>query len=167
MLDTIATLALCALSVAAVLWDLKTRRIPNVLTASGLLIALLLRAVQGPAPLAAGVLAAGIGLGLSLPLVVAGALGGGDMKLLAASAAFVGLEALPTLLLVTAIMGGVLAIVVAARRRALAETMIHARALVAGSSTRSVARRTLATPGALAVPYGVAIAAGALAGWWA
>jgi Flp pilus assembly protein protease CpaA len=89
------------------------------------------------------------------------------MKLLAASAAFVGLEALPTLLLVTAIMGGVLAIVVAARRRALAETMIHARALVAGSSARSVARRTLATPGALAVPYGVAIAAGALAGWWA
>src|SRR5687767_11218693 len=81
MPDTIATLALCALSVAAVLWDLKTRRIPNVLTASGLLIALLLRAVEGPAPLAAGVLAAGIGLGLSLPLVLAGALGGGDMKL--------------------------------------------------------------------------------------
>jgi prepilin peptidase CpaA len=166
MHDTIATLALCALSVTAVLWDVKTRRIPNVLTVSGLLVALLLRAVQGPLPLAAGVMAAVIGLGLTLPLVLAGALGGGDMKLLAASAAFVGPGALPVLLLVTAIVGGALAVVVSARRGALAETMNHARALVSRGAGTPAARRTLATPGALAVPYGVAIAVGALAGWW-
>ena len=167
MLDTFATLALCALAVTAVLWDLRTRRIPNVLTASGVLIALGWRAVEGPAPLAAGVLAAAIGLGLTLPLVLVGALGGGDMKLMAAVAAFVGPAALPTLLLVTALAGGVLAFIVALRRGTLVEILLHARALLAPRGPGSAPRRTLATPGAVAVPYGIAIAAGALAGWWA
>jgi prepilin peptidase CpaA len=164
MVDAFTTFALLALTVLAVGWDLKTRRIPNALTASGLLVALALRAFQGPGSLALGLLAAFIAFALAVPLVLAGGLGGGDAKLLAAIGAFVGPAALPTALLVTALAGGVLALVVAMRRRALGETLAHTRSLVAPAGV--TARRTLRTPGALAVPYGVAISAGALAGWW-
>jgi prepilin peptidase CpaA len=171
MHDVLTMLALGALSIAAVGWDLATRRIPNVLTASGLLVALALRAFDGPGSVAAGLLAAALAFGLAVPLVLAGGLGGGDMKLLAATAAFVGPSGLPILLLVTAIVGGMLALGVALRRGMLRETLTHSRALVAravptrGAQPRP--RRTLRTPGALAVPYGVAIAAGAMVGWWA
>ena len=170
MTDTLSTLALLALSVAAVGWDLATRRIPNVLTVSGLLIALALRAADGPAAVGAGLLAAVVALALSIPLVAAGGLGGGDAKFLAAAAAFLGPAALPTALVVTALVGGLLAVAFALRRGALGETLVHCRSLAARVvpvGAPSAPRRTLATPGALAVPYGVAIAAGALAGWWA
>lgn len=170
--DALTTLALLTLCVVAASWDLATHRIPNVLTVSGLLVALMLRAIQGPSPLAAGFAAAFLALLLSVPLVLAGGLGGGDAKLLAASAAFVGLAALPMMLLVTAIVGGGLGLAVAARRRALGDTFAHCRVLLAWIVPvgPGAARppRTLRTPGALAVPYGVAIAAGALAAeWWA
>ncbi len=171
MIDAFATLALLALTVAAVVWDLRTRRIPNVLTATGLLLALGLRAFQGPGAVAAGVLAALLAFALAAPLVLAGAMGAGDAKLLAAIGAFVGPAGLPVALLVTAIAGGVLALAAAARRGALGETLAHARDLVvpprAAREEPRIPRRTLETPGALAVPYAVAIAAGALAGWWA
>ena len=167
MVDALSTLALLALTVAAVGWDLATRRIPNVLTASGLLVALALRAVQGPGPLAAGVFAALVAFALAVPVVLAGGLGGGDAKLLAVIGAFVGPAALPTVILVTAVAGGILAVVVAARRGAMGDTLTHARSLVTPSGGGGTARRTLSTPGALAVPYAVAIGAGALAGWWA
>jgi prepilin peptidase CpaA len=167
MVDAISTLALLALTVAAVGWDLATRRIPNVLTASGLLVALALRAVQGPGPLAAGIFAALVAFALAVPLVLAGGLGGGDAKLLAVIGAFVGPAALPTVLLVTAVAGGILAVVVTARRGALGDTLTHMRFLVAPAGGDRPARRTLRTPGALAVPYAVAIGAGALVGLWA
>lgn len=166
MIDAFATLALLALTVAAVTCDLRTRRIPNVLTASGFLAALAIRAFQGPEAVAVGVLAAALAFALAVPLVLAGAMGAGDAKLLAAIGAFTGPAALPVVLVVTAVAGGALAFAVAVRKGALRETISHVRALVLPGRSGGP-RRTLATPGALAVPYAVAIGAGALAGWWA
>jgi prepilin peptidase CpaA len=165
MHDATTTFALLALTVAAVGWDLRTRRIPNMLTASGFLVALVLRAFHGSDALAAGFLAAVLAFALAVPLVLAGGLGAGDAKLLAAVGAFVGPAALPIVLLVTALVGGLLAVAVATRRGAMGETLRHARVLLT-RPTPDVQRRTLATPGALAVPYAVAISTGALAGWW-
>lgn len=165
-LHTLSTVALVGLVSIAIVTDLRTRRIPNVLTVTGLFLALLLRAVPGGDPLAPGFLGAGIAFALSFPLVLLGGLGGGDAKLLTAVGAFLGPAGLPMALLVTALVGGAMAVAVATRRGALGETLAHSWGLVARLARRDrQPPRTLSTPGVLAVPYGVAIGAGALAGW--
>ncbi len=164
----LSTAALIALVVLAVVWDLRTRRIPNALTVSGFLAALAIRALPGGEALLGGVLGGLIGLTLTFPLVLLGGLGGGDAKLLAAVGAFLGPANLPVALLVTALVGGVMALALAIHRRALGETMRHAGVLVGSVATLAPATaRNLRTPGALTIPYGVAIGAGALAGWLA
>lgn len=164
-LSTIALLTLLALAVG---WDLATRRIPNAITVSGGLAALGLRGMSGWEPLVAGALGLVLGLVLALPLVALGAMGGGDAKLLAAVGAFLGPGPLVTAILVTALAGGVLAIVVAARWGALAATLAHTLDLARRAVGRSDGpRRTLATEGALAIPYAVPIAIGAMVGWFA
>jgi len=52
---------------AAAVWDLKFRRIPNLLTVSGLLVALVMRGIQGADPLIDGVIGAGVAALVSLP----------------------------------------------------------------------------------------------------
>lgn len=165
MLHALSTVALVALVILAVTWDLRTRRIPNALTVTGFFTALALRALPGGEALLAGVLGGLIGLILTFPLVLMGGLGGGDAKLLAAVGAFLGPSNLPLALLVTALVGGTMALALAIQHRALGETLRHAGALVGGVAKRAPAARNLRTPGALTVPYGVAIGAGALAGW--
>ncbi|BDG01203.1 A24 family peptidase [Anaeromyxobacter oryzae] len=150
--------ALCgALLIAAALSDALYRRIPNAL---GLAVLAAGLASQGVAHGGAGV-----GAGLAAA-VITGALlwvpwqlrmmGGGDLKLAAAAAAWVGTEGLPRFLLATALVGGVLSISVAlkgARGTSLAPSTSPLAAALA--SRFATARR------GLTVPYGVAIAAGA------
>lgn len=169
MTHALQTALLVALVAAAVATDLSSRRIPNVLTLTGLAAGLALRVPAGWEAVGAGAAGATVALAVALPLVLAGGLGGGDAKLLAAVGAFVGLEGLPVVLLVTAVAGGTMATIVAVRAGAVGETLAHAGALVRRvlPGNPDVSVRTLSTPGALAIPYGVAIAAGALAGWWA
>ncbi len=168
------TLTLVTLLVLAVAWDLRTRRIPNALTLTGILVALALDAAAGWDPFMDGLAGAGIALALTFPLVLLGGLGGGDAKLLAAVGAFLGREDLFTALLVTALVGGVMAIAMAIRRGALGQVLADCGSLVTGlvrsgmpgaTVEPAAARRTIHTPGVLAIPYGVAIGVGALAGW--
>jgi prepilin peptidase CpaA len=104
--------------------DLRTRRVPNAVTVP--------LAVVGLAAAAAGftglsMRAAFIGLVLGLlfmlPGYVFGATGAGDVKLLAAAGAWLGPSHIGAAFLYTAIVGGVLAIIVARRRRRLALTL--------------------------------------------
>jgi hypothetical protein len=61
-----------------------------------------------------------------------------------------------------------MALILALQRRELSETLRHAGTLVGSLAKLSPApARNLKTPGALTIPYGVAIGAGALAGWLA
>ena len=89
---------------AAAVWDLKFRRIPNLLTVSGLLVALILRGIQGASPLIDGVIGAGVAALVSLPLFALGALGGGDGKLLIAIGGFMGPVRLAGALLMIALV---------------------------------------------------------------
>jgi prepilin peptidase CpaA len=114
------------------LFDLRTRRIPNAasLTVAGAGLALSAIGASGHSVLAA---VAGLGLGflLMLPGHVFGATGAGDVKFFAAMGTLLGPGPVVSAFLYTAIAGGVLAFVIAARRRRLAETVNGVAALVA------------------------------------
>ncbi|CAN5268084.1 hypothetical protein BH18GEM1_BH18GEM1_04540 [soil metagenome] len=168
MASNVLVIGLVSVAALAVWWDLRERRIPNALTLAGCGAALLLRATQGLEPLGAGVVGLLLGLGLALPLVVAGGLGGGDAKLLAAVGAFLGPANLLVAALITALAGGLLAMVAAVRNGALRETALHAGSLVLSLFGRGgrLPRRTLDTAGALTIPYAVPIAVGALTAAW-
>jgi prepilin peptidase CpaA len=153
--------------VAAAAMDLRYRRIPNLLTVSGLSVALVMRGIQGTDPLIDGVIGAGVAALVSLPLFAVGALGGGDGKLLIAIGGFMGPARLAGALLLIALVGGVMGLLDAYRRGILFPVILNCLDLVKHWATfgRRGRRVALASPGAVTIPYGVAIALGAIV-WW-
>ncbi|NBS63761.1 MAG: prepilin peptidase [Betaproteobacteria bacterium] len=124
-------LGFALLLAASCVSDWRSRRIPNVLTVAGLFGAL---AFHGLAPggaglfdpylpgglgLKASLLGAGVALVLLLLPYSRGWIGAGDTKLMAAVGGFVGLAALPAVLLGVMLSAGVLALVYALLDREL------------------------------------------------
>jgi len=87
-------------------------------------------------------------LAIGTPLFGRGILGGGDVKLLAATFAWFNLSAAPMLLLAVALSGGALALLI-----------IALRTLSWSETTR---QRVVVLQRRAGIPYGIAIAAGAL-----
>ena len=144
----------------AVVTDIRTRRIPNWLTA-GMAAAGFGIAVGGghvtPMQAALGMV---VGLLLMLPGHVIGATGAGDVKLMAAVGAVVGTGSIVRVFLYTAVAGGVFAVVVALRRGRLHQTVSDTAMLV---TAPAAARVTIeASDRANRFAYGPAIAAGTL-----
>jgi prepilin peptidase CpaA len=164
-LEVIVSVAFVALLVTAAVSDLRERRIPNWLTVGGVLTALALRAPDGGSALLAGALGAMLALIVSVPFFSLGALGGGDTKLLLAVGAFMGPERLVGALLAISLLGGAIAVLDASRRGMLRPVLANCFDVVRSwfGGGREVPR--IGSAGALTIPYGVAIAAGAL-GWW-
>jgi prepilin peptidase CpaA len=101
-----------------------------------------------------------VGLVLMLPGHALGATGAGDVKLMAAIGSLVGPVVVVKAFLFTAIAGGVLAVIVAARRRRLSATFAGTARLIA---TPSDARNELkAAPSSSRFAYGPAIAIGSV-----
>ncbi len=168
-MGTVLTLTFAVVMGLAALWDVATRRIPNALTLGGLGIALVLRAGLGWGALGAGALGLGVGILVGLPLFAIGGLGGGDAKLLFAAGAFMGpAKFLPSLLAV-AFVGGALALLVILQRGLLLPALASSGRVLGNllSFGRRGERITLEdAPARLTIPYGVAIAAGCLWGWF-
>jgi prepilin peptidase CpaA len=135
------TLVLTTLAIAggaAAVVDLRTRRVPNALTVS-LAASGVASAASGFSGLTLGASLAGFALGLLLMLpghVIAGT-GAGDVKLFAASGTLIGPVPIVTAFLYTALVGGVLALVVAVRRRRLQRTLEATAGLVTGSAAHA------------------------------
>jgi len=160
--------ALAIMLAVAVVVDVRDGRIPNWVTVPGLVAGLLIGAfLEGGVPLAA-LAGAGVALLVSFPLVVLGGLGAGDAKLLTAVGAFVGAGGLLPVLVYGALAGGVLTVGSLVRRRALLPALVNTKNLLIYwvSLGKAGQRIDLASPGAQTVPYGVAIAAGALLAWF-
>lgn len=110
-----ATVAL-SLAVATVI-DLRSQRIPNLLTIPAALAALAYHLlIQGPQGLWFSLAGLGLGLGLMLAPFLFGVMGGGDVKLMAAVGAWVGPQVVLVAFLLTSLAGGAYALVVLARR---------------------------------------------------
>ena len=108
--------ALAAGALLATIIDIRSRRIPNALTASmtGVGLGLALSGLSGVSP-AASLAGLVVGLMLMMPGHMMGATGAGDVKLMAAVGAILGIQLVVTAFLFTAIAGGVLAVAVALR----------------------------------------------------
>lgn len=160
-------MALVSLLSISVYTDLRERRIPNKVTVSGFLAGLVTVALlQGGFPLSA-LAGAGLALAVSFPLVALGGIGAGDAKLLAAVGAFVGPGGLLSVFIYGALAGGVLAVGNTLRRGAFLGVLLNMKNLLVHWITlgRHGERIALDSPGAESVPYGLAIAAGALVAW--
>jgi len=155
--------------------DLRTARIPNRLTYTALLAALPLRtALLGLSGLKSGAIGVLVAGGLFLLLYTVGAMGGGDMKLMAAVGAWVGSTQVITLILAAALAGGVLAIGRIIFRNMVGVTLRNTIRLIYYRLTSGLQPHpelNVQSSGSQRVPYGVAIAVGALscagnAIWW-
>src|SRR4026208_111340 len=118
-LFSIVSVALTAMLAAAAYTDYRTRRIPNLLTVSGLAVALILRGVLGPGAIIEGLIGALLAFVLTLPLLMLGVRGGGDAKLLVATGAGMGPRNFLWAGILPAIIGGMMAVVDVGRRGVL------------------------------------------------
>ena len=161
MLPNASFVVLTAGLLVATIVDLRTRRIPNVLTGTmagaGLGLAVF---GLGGISVGAAVLGCVVGLVLMLPGHALGATGGGDVKLMAAVGSLLGPLVVINAVLFTAVAGGVLAVSVALKRRRLATSLGGTGRMIA---TPTDVRREIASGvPASRFAYGPAIAVGSL-----
>ena len=155
-------MAVVALSGTCIaVFDLRTRRIPNVATlaVAGAGLGLSLAGASGhgvPGALAGLVL----GFLLMLPGHLFGATGAGDVKLFAAMGTLLGPAGMVSAFLYTAIAGGILAFAIAAWRRRIVETVNGVAELVATRGSNAVEIEAPARHNRFA--YAPAIAVGTL-----
>jgi prepilin peptidase CpaA len=149
--------------------DLKARHIPKAITVTGMVTApVLWGLLAGPAAAVASIVGGALALVVGLTLFALGALGGGDAKLLAVTGAFLGPARLLSALVVIGMTGGLLGLAMVVARGRLLATLGRTWQLCLHLATlgRTGAPLDLRSPDAITVPYGVAIAAGALMTWF-
>ena len=160
-LSNVAFAALASGVLTATVVDIRSRRIPNALTATmaGIGVGLAASGVSGVS-LGASLAGFALGLALMMPGHLLGATGAGDVKLMAAVGAIVGPSLVVSAFLFTAIAGGVLAVAVAMRRRRLGATLAGTGRLL---KTPTGAREEIkAAGGSSRFAYGPAIAIGSM-----
>jgi prepilin peptidase CpaA len=153
--------------------DLRSRRIPNWLVlpflAAGLVVSFVPKGWHG---IGIGQSLEGVGLGLLLFgfLAFMGGMGMGDVKLCAAIGAWVGPKQLFVALVLTGIVGGVMAIGWAVLGGFVGELFSGTGDLMFGwrkREGRAEQKHTLSNPGARKMPYAPAIALGTLVSFFA
>ncbi len=154
------------LSILGMMIDLKTARVPNWLTGGGLIAGFGVRTCLGggaglETALAGALFGGGI---LFIPFLVRG-IGGGDVKLMAAVSAWLGIGHAVAFILATAIAGGLLALGFLALRKQTGEALSKMARTI--RFHLAVGLRPLEPAGEQAgrsvhLPYTLAIASGAL-----
>ena len=147
--------------------DVRERRIPNLLTGPAILLALLAHFYfQGFAGLRgalAGMLIAG---GLLLPGFFLRFTGAGDVKLMAAVGAWFAFPHAVVAALFSFIAGGLVAVVVAARRGILRHTLWNTAWLAAWVMRPGAVATTPPPVSGVRFPFALAVLAGSIAGLW-
>lgn len=150
------SLTLLVVIALAVQQDLSARRISNVLTFTALAIGIAIQSMLGGTQAFFGALAgAGVGLACFLPLYVCKGMGAGDVKLMAATGAYLGPSNAFVAALLSLAAGAIVAIVILGWRAS------EIRMATAGAGSPAVSRLRKER-----FPYAVAIGAGVIATMW-
>jgi len=155
-----------ALTLLAALLDWRSRRIPNWLSITGLVVGVAVHAgIGGWHGALFSVKGAGLALLLLLPLVALRALGAGDWKLMGAVGAFVGWQMFLFVLLGSIFASGIMAVVQVVRMGRVMETLRNMATLVRGFFAFGLKKNpqiSLDNPRLIKLPFGVAVAAATL-----
>jgi prepilin peptidase CpaA len=159
-----------ALALAASACDLRTRRIPNVLTFGAAAAAVAASAwMNGMAGVEASVAGWLIGLALWFPLFVLRGMGGGDVKLLAAIGAWLGPALAFFIALYAAIAGAVLALGLVLAHRCTRQTLDNIKLLLTHWRVVGFAphqQLTLDTAASPRLAYAVPVLIGTVVALW-
>ena len=154
---------------AAAVYDVRYRRIPNWISVSGTLVGLALNSFLylGAPGLIFALKGLGLGFGMYFLLYMVHAMGAGDVKLMAAVGSLVGWQDWFGIFLITAILGGIMATVLMLMRRRLTTTfwnvgyilgeMGHGRAAYVTREELDVK-----SPKSFGLPHGAVIAVGTI-----
>jgi prepilin peptidase CpaA len=159
-----ATAAACAL--VGSVFDVKSRRIPNFITLPSILLGLAMHLGFGGWKQLLSSFAAGLICGVVFLLFyIAGGMGAGDVKLMAAVGCIAGMPHVSYLLVLTALSGGVMAVVLALARGQFRQTVMNVGALATHHSHEGLQPHpdlNLSNQATLRLPYALAIAGGSL-----
>lgn len=150
--------------------DLRSRKIPNELVIAILVSGWLFVLVSDPdgwRALGMSLAGTAVGFGIWIGFYLLGVIGAGDVKFFAAAGAWLGPEATWRAALVAAIAGGLLAVAFLIMERRLGEVLRRAAVAASSGSLASVPEQTVVRGTRhRQLPYGVALAIGALAVAW-
>jgi prepilin peptidase CpaA len=141
--------------------DCRWRRIPNWLTIPAVLLGIAVNsATRGWMGMKESLFGLGLGLLILFPFVVLRSLGAGDWKLIGAVGALVGPRDLISVLFVTLLIAGVMALILVIWEKRLGQTLRNiGRMLAAMASLRLPGEEvSLDNPESSKIPFGVAVA---------
>jgi prepilin peptidase CpaA len=170
MLDLFVTVIALAVGVIACITDIRTRRIPNVLTFGAAVAAVLFHGIEAGVPgLQSSVTGWVVGTALFLPFFLVGGMGGGDVKLLAALGAWLGPRDALWLAIYASLAGGVMAVGVALLRGYLGTALRNLTTLLGSwclTGPRSMPAMTLECSKGPRLAYAVPVLVGTMVTIW-
>jgi prepilin peptidase CpaA len=170
---------LLTLVLGAAVYDVRYRRIPNWISVGGTLIGLLLNTFlsgwpgqgtflyQGWPGLRFSLLGLAVGFGLYFVLYILRAMGAGDVKLMGAVGAMVGWENWFGIFVITAIIGGTMALILVIVKKRTKKTFFNVGVILnemKSGRPAYLAKEELdvKNPKSLGLPHGAVIAVGTL-----
>jgi prepilin peptidase CpaA len=167
-LPLVSEIALAALVIVAAVYDIRFRRIPNWLVVTGFCLGFALNVfflrVDG---FILAILGAVLAFAVYLPFFALRAMGAGDVKLMIAIGTFVGAKNWLILFLITAILGGILAVCLLLIRGGLIRAIKNVLFILGELVRLRPPYQTnpaldVSHPRAVTLPHGISIALGTL-----
>jgi prepilin peptidase CpaA len=146
-------------------YDLRERRIPNQLNLAGLIVGLLLQTTLGGVQgFLSGLSGFAVGFAILLLPFIAGMVGGGDVKFVAAAGSFLGWQLVLVGLGIGVVVGGVVGAISLIRRHRFGAALRSLAADLVCLSSGVRPAKLQASTAVETVPYGVSLAIGLSAG---